>query len=271
MSNPNVDSTLAAAQLDAPKSSAPGIFELPCGYLAADGVLHTDVSVREISGHEEDLLASKQIPESKKLGELVGRCITRIGSLTDPEQLRQASKELLIGDRVFLLFAVRRVTLGDDYPFRSKCPECGKEGLYHVNLAELDIKKMPQPTKRAGYDFTLPSGKKIRIKTLNGEEEEAYGRKKIADSDIASSALMPRVEQLDGKPPTLGDIKALGMRDRNFIRQDIVEQIDGGVDTTVDVTCASCEVEYKKDLEVGQSGFFFPSQTLKNWKLKSST
>ena len=136
MSNSNVDAAVAASQLDHAKSSI-GTFVLPCGYLDSAGVLHTEVCVKEISGHEEDLLASKAIPEARKLGELIANCVTRLGPLTDRGQIAMAVKELLVGDRAFLLFAIRRVTVGDNYPFRARCPSCEKEHLYNIDSAHL--------------------------------------------------------------------------------------------------------------------------------------
>jgi hypothetical protein len=39
----------------------------------------------------------------------------------------------------------------------------------------------------------------------------------------------------------------------------------------MDMVCPNCQHEFKKDLDVSQTGFFFPSRALKEWKKKSST
>ncbi len=265
--NPQVvqDQALLQQQLDTPKAAL-NIFELPCGYLAPDGQLHTDVVLREMTGREEDLLAAKKTPAVKKMNELFSRCIERLGSLTEKSQIAAAVPELLLGDRVFLMFAIRRVTLGDEYPFRDKCPSCEKENLYIVDLGEMKTQKMPNPTKRV-YEGTLPSGKTVRWRPLCGRDEAKMAE--IGGDDQLSIGMLMRLEMLDNKPPTLAGVKDLSSRDRNAMRALFDEQ-DGGLDTEIDMSCPKCYTDFKRDIDVGQASFFFPSVTQKASKKKSS-
>ena len=269
----SADSMLLANQLAEPKSTQ-GLFELPCGYLGADGKLVTEVALREIRGHEEDMLASKTVPDWMKLGELITGCTTRIGSITDRGQIAMAVKQLPAGDRAFLLFAIRRVSMGDILPFRSKCPtdkeECGAESLFQVDLKDLEIKRMADPTKRAGYDGVLPSGSTIRYRILTGVDEEEIAKQQKSKDDTLSLQLLIRTELLNGKPPSLEDFKELSMRDRDYIRSELFDAIDGGVETDIEVTCPKCGVDFVHEVAVGEKGFFFPSQVLKKSKTRST-
>lgn len=253
------------AGLEAAKSSQ-GVFELPCGYLGPDGTLHTEIAIRELTGAEEDLLAARQIPPFKKYNELLLRCTQRLGTITDRGQLSTAVMSLPVGDRLFLLIAIRRVSLGEEYSFSETCTntECRKQERYTVQLSDLDIKKMPDPKKRI-HDVTLPSGATARFRISTGaDEEKALALeipKKKADEDALSKGILMRLELLDGLPPELQAVKAMKWRDRVALREEW-NRVEGGVDTEIDMVCPTCGQEFKKDIELSPS-FFFPSATSK--------
>lgn len=281
---------MTEAQIREPKSSV-GIFTLPCGFLDANGVLHTEVVLSEITGHDEDMLANAKIPSQKKLNQLLVSCIQRIGSITTKNEIAAAVPELLVGDRVFLILAVRRVSLGDDYPYKDTCPSCEKESLMNIDLSTLDVIPMPDPKKRI-FDAKMPSkaacrawansgevpepeksnptGRSIRFRAMVGRDEEQVGKVQGKD-DAISKLLALRVELLDGKPPTLADFQQMTMAERSYIRDELFRRHDGGVETTLDVQCPQCGAEYQRELEIGQTGFFFPSQARRNSKTRSST
>lgn len=250
-------------ELERPKSSL-GVFELPCGYLDEEGVLHREVELSELTGNEEDLLASPTIPVQRKMGLLIGRCIKRLGTITDRGKIAMISEQLTIGDRVFLLFALRRITLGDSYPFKITCPTCNKESMHNVDMAELRVQPMNEPEKRI-YDVTIPSGKTVRFKIMTGEDEGKLSKiKKLEDK--LSVALLVRVELLNGKPPTLDDIKGLTIKERDDLRA-MMDECDGGIDTTVETSCPLCSSEFETEIDAGQAGFFFPQTQRKRLKM----
>jgi hypothetical protein len=122
---------------------------------------------------------------------------------------------------------------------------------------------LPEPEK------TTPTGKPVRFKMLGGKDEERSG--KLKGDDAISTLLSLRLELLDGKPPTIADIQALTLRERLYLRDGLFRKYDGGVDTTLEVTCPSCGHEFERELDIAQMGFFFPSAARKNSKIKSST
>lgn len=250
------------AALETPKSTQ-GVFELPCGYIGADGVLHTEIALRELTGAEEDLLAAKQITPFKKYNELLVRCTQRIGTITDRGQISAAVKGLPIGDRLFLLFAIRRISIGEEYTFEETCPSdiCQKKQRYTVNLSELEIKAMPEPKRRV-YDAVLPSGASARFRISTGaDEERAMAVESKAEDAALSKGILMRLELLNGAPPELQAVKEMKWRDRMALREQW-NKVEGGVDTEVDMVCPTCGHEFKKDIEVTPS-FFFPSATSK--------
>ena len=244
-------------QVETPKSPV-GLFELPCGYLDENGELHTEVTVREISGDEEDMLVSSNVPNLRKMNELLIRCVERIGPYTEKKDLIKIIPKLVVGDRVYLLFAIRRASLGDLFPFEEVCPKCDKKHGYTQDLKDLKIVKMPDPKKRI-FDEVLPRSKKsVRFRPLTGADEDRLN-KALSGSDSASAAILIRLELLDGAPPTLADVKKLGLQDRIWIRKKF-DEVEGGVETTLECTCPFCNHEFQRDLQVNDPGFFYPSE-----------
>lgn len=256
----SVEQLMTVQQMETPHSGQ-GVFELPCGYVdPVTNELYVDVEVREITGYEEDMLASDKIPAEQKMDLLIGSCVTRIGDITEPGPIKQIARNLATGDQVFLLFAIRRVTLGDMMPVREKCPSCGVTSLFQTDLGELEVKPMEDRRKRV-FDVALPSGKKARYRTSTGAdslEVQKIIRKSKADS--ISLMMMMRLEILEDEKPTLEMVKKLGMRDRQALRAAMNES-EGGVDTTLELECPSCGHEWEKELNVGAQAFFFPSET----------
>ena len=262
MSTENVplEQLLVAQQAEAP-SSAIGVFTLPCGYLdPATNELHSDVMMREITGYEEDMLASDVIPNNAKMDALLSACVQRVGTITDPGKISQVVKEMTVGDRSFLIFALRRVTLGNEFPMRVTCtnPRCRKDSVFVVDLSTLDIIPMKNPQKRV-YDVKTPSGRDVRFKVSTGIDQHRVNKLVSKDKQDAMSLLMlMRVELVDGKAPALADFKQLGLRDRQFLRKSFLE-VEGGVDTSIVFECKSCGHEWKGELDVNTNGFFSPS------------
>lgn len=258
--NPNVAAAIVENQIIEPKSSQ-GLFDLPCGYIDADGSIHTEVKVREITGYEEDILANKKVPSNKKINELIARCVERVGPFSEKGQLADITLDMTVGDRLFLIFAIRRVTVGDLYTYETKCPECKHVDRVTVDLGDLEIKKMEDPMKRTDKIVLPRSKKEVVYRTMTGREEEKVSALIAKRSEDAMSlGLISRIVSVDGKPPTLSGIKALSSVDRAAIRAAF-EKSEGGVDTSIDLSCPNCYNEYKRDLDVGQAGFFFPTET----------
>lgn len=258
----SAEGMLTSQQLETPKSPV-GIFELPCGYVDPEtNELTLEVELREIRGREEEMLNSKKVPSEGKLSNLLVSCIERLGSISDKKVLRKIVEDMTTGDRVFLMFCLRRVSLGDDMPLRQNCPnpKCGASNFYIIDLSELKINKMPDPTKRT-YDVVLPRSKKsVRFRVSTGRDEQLRQKFSVRNKDdMASLVLMMRIELFDDEPPTLEGLKDLGLSDRNFLRSQF-ESVEGGIDLEVDLDCPKCGREWKRDLELTPD-FFFPSET----------
>lgn len=254
-------------QIEIPKSSVDA-FELPCGHVDAEGNVHTLITVREMTGEDEETLAARNMPTTKKINRILTRCTESIGPFSG-QQLSFIIPDLTQGDRIFLLMAIRRASLGDEMPFQTTCPSCKEEARFIIDLKDLETKKMLNPALRT-YDLVLPKSKhKVRMKVLTGRGEEAISKAAAKGQDVISTAIFARIESFDDKPVTIKDLKDLPLADRNFLR-GAWEGNEGGVDTEIQVDCPSCGTAYDTELDISQQGFFNPSATLINWKKKYS-
>lgn len=261
----SIASTIIEGNLRDPKSPI-GQFDLPCGYLDADGELHREVIVREMTGVEEDILASRRVKDADKMDLLIGNCLQQLGQISEATRIRALTQELLIGDRLFLLYAIRRVSLGDEYPFKENCPNCDEATLYPFDLSALEVVQMPDPMCRE-YHEELPSGRKVSWHPMSGRDNKK--RQKHRKADVLTLNLWVRIDDLDGLRPSMDLIKTLSSRDRDFLRGRFM-QVEGGVETTIEVVCPLCDHEFERDVEIGRPGFFFPSETQENWRRRRS-
>ena len=266
MSEISFSANIIEQQYDTPKSTQ-GIYELPSGYIDAAGVLHSEIHVREMTGREEDLLASSKMAVGKKINSLLSACTIRIGTIIDKAQIAAIIPQLTQGDRIFLLLALRRTTLGDEYPVEEVCPECSAKSFHILNLGDLDIKQLPDRMVRA-WDIPLPSGRTARVRIALGSDEDKVS--KVAEEDRPSAMLLTRTELLDNRPPSVADLQGLSWRDRGALRA-AMEEYTEGVDSTLEITCPSCQHEFKRDMDMGAEGFFFPERAQKALSRKYST
>jgi hypothetical protein len=237
-------------------------FELPCGHLEGDKVFDR-VVIREMTGVEEDILAERNGSFISRMNQVIANCIIRIfgdeGSIEDRGRMVEIVRNLSVGDRVVLMFLLRRVSIGDNFDFKIRCGNCNKELAMTVNLGDLKIKKSSDPRKRL-FDLVLPSGKKVKCRIMTGVGEEAVDKIRNSGGDILTAGIFIRIAEIDGKPPLMDEVKRLSLKDRNAIRKE-TGKIEGSIETSVSVKCNECGNDFETGIDVTQAGFFFPAET----------
>ncbi|CAB4203539.1 hypothetical protein UFOVP1382_152 [uncultured Caudovirales phage] len=249
-----------------PKSTTQ-IFTLPIGYLSPDGKLLRDAVVKEMTGVEEEILAAKGMV-TPRLNRVIANCLVEIGGVHADLPMVRA---LTMLDRMFLLIAIRRVSLGDRYEVKLKCPveSCAAENTYEIDLGGLPTSCPDDPTARRHVSKT-PSGSRVEWHTMNGEDEEWLEsmRAKLKGEGQSTLAMLSRIDTIDGTSlprdggtdlkRSLGRIVKMSLRDRNALRAAF-KQSEGDLDTTIEFQCKACQAEFKAEMEVDAEAFFFPS------------
>jgi hypothetical protein len=218
-------------------------FELPSG---------TEIELREMTGAEEELLTNARLIRSgDALNQVLRNCITRIGDAT--EVTEKDVLDLLSGDRLFILLKLREISLGSEVDLELVCPQpsCRETNLLSVDLSEAKVTKYGIDRE---FVFELPGSKRsVRFTHLDGHKEKRLAALK---EPSISSAMLIRILEVDGKPPTKKLLADMSLRDRTGLRK-AMQKVDAGPDTVVAMECEACGSPIRTRLEA-EAGFFFP-------------
>jgi hypothetical protein len=220
------------------------IFELPSG---------VEVELREMTGAEEEILTNPRLVRSGEAVNLVlANCTLRLGEKENPT--KEDLLDLLAGDRLFILVKLREMSLGREVEVELVCGNatCRERNATTVDLGELEVSGYGPEREMT---FTLPGSKQVvRFTHLDGHRETRLAKLKEA---TLSSAMLMRILDVDGQPPTKKLLADMSLRDRTALREEMF-RVDAGIDTTVEVECAGCGATLRTRVEQ-EPGFLFPS------------
>jgi hypothetical protein len=274
-----------------------GIYELVGGYLDREGVLHREVHLRAMSGHEEDLLGNRSVDMIARLNGIMAQCVKRIGTITDRGEIIRAVNAMPSGSRIHLLILLRVTshykTEKDIYEVEMRCPMCSHLDNYKVNLLELDRFESEDPCKPQ-HTVKLPySEEEVLWKLMGGEEDHVMSMlTDVSEHERLTFAIILRLVAWDGEPCELRPsnmldgsgkkvrldkkAKALMLRtknlsvgDREALRESFMDN-EPGVDTDLEVECEKCHEDFFGRINVTQPSFFFPRATSRRSKRRRS-
>jgi hypothetical protein len=208
--------------------------------------------LREMTGAEDELLSNTRLMKSgDALNQVMRNCLV---SLDDtPEVTLAAVLDLLAGDRLFLLVKLRQISLGDEMTVSLACPRCRTTSLVPVNLEDLPI--TPYPPERE-FSTVLPgSGRTVRFVPLDGHMEKRL----VAFPDsYQSQAMLMRIREIDGAPPTKKTLTEMVIRDYNALYGAMLAA-EGGIDTVLTAACDGCGGLVRTRIE-GDKDFLYPGR-----------
>lgn len=232
-------------------------FELLRGVKINDKIIR-NIVMRSMNGYDEDLLASRSISNYAKFNKLLTNCTESIGDITDKGVISDIiSNKLSSNDRLYMIFCLRRVSVGDEFIFSTICPQCNKEINLVVDLSKLNVLRVKDEDYFESKEFDI-YGHKFQIRVVTGKVEEAYLQMNIKD-DIPSYNIFIRTEFIDGKNVSIEDIKKLPLKIRNKLRE-IFDKSEGKLDTNVLAKCSDsmCGWTGSVDIDISDRNFFFP-------------
>jgi len=212
-----------------------------------------EIDLVEMTGVEEDLLTNRRLMKNgEAINQVLLNCTKRLGE--NPEPKMKDILDLLSGDRLFALVRLRGISLGAEVDLELACPNpgCGEATCATLDLNELEV--TPYGEERE-FEFTLPgSGKMLKFGYLDGHKEKRLAALK---EPTLTAAMMIRLVEIDGQPPSKKTLNEMTMGDRSALRKEML-RVDGGIDTQVDVSCDACGARIRTRLEA-EPGFLFPS------------
>jgi hypothetical protein len=241
----------------------PTVVNLPGGFFA-DDELHRDAELIELGGHEEELLADASgASTAHRVTEVLSRCVSRIGSVgpitTD------VARELLVGDRIYLLLRLREVTVGGRVEGTVHCPWPGCGAKADIDFATTDLPVAPCLDRRAHYTIELSSAAiapdsgvdrpvTVTFRLPNGTDQEALEGVLAGNPAEALGMLLERCIVADPDTGRTFDASWLSAQGR-FELESAIQVRAPGVDLDLSLACPECGRSFVVPFDV--QDFFF--------------
>jgi len=228
-------------------------------YDGTDGPSNGVVSIRAMTGEEEQILATPRfVRKGQAINMIFQKCIR--------ENFRP--ENLLTVDRTYLLIYLRGISYSPEYEVEIKCPECEKKFNTTIDLNSLYVESCPDgfgpvlqdvlPSSKLPFSYRLSTGKDEQdIQEHRDRRIKAFGDSSADDTLIYRTAqLLNDIDGITQKTELQVLLKNLPINDVAYIR-NLVNEPPFGVDTGVEIICASCLQEFEIDLPL-EANFFFP-------------
>lgn len=205
-------------------------YQVPCGYVDPEGTVYQWVTIREMTGKEEDYIASDDISVHERSAGVLSSCIERLmtdekGSnkvIEDRDKIRQIvtgcvdpegtipfieGHPFTSNDKIAALLFLRRTTLGDVYKPEIRCPiaGCGKLNKnQRLDLDKIEIGRVPREhAHRRRCRITLDRssqnlGKvvKAELAVLTGVDENQVALMRPSKKNYRSLQILARLKAL---------------------------------------------------------------------------
>ncbi|MDH3285184.1 MAG: hypothetical protein OEQ13_10620 [Acidobacteriota bacterium] len=113
-------------------------FELPKGYVDEKGQTHREVTMREITGADQEAMLNPQLRNNpaKMLTALLARVITKLGTLEGRQVDAGVSANMFKSDRDFLILKLKEIDSGPEMDIDVECPDCGKKFKAMLDISD---------------------------------------------------------------------------------------------------------------------------------------
>lgn len=210
------------------------------------GTWQTSAEVRELTGEDEEFLASlesdKSMTYAKYMNTLVAKATVRIGSI-QVNGSQETIQELIASDRDILFLGIVKATYGPERTFNRMCDACGKQNDVTINLVDDFPITNPKVDIHAPLEVTLRKGQTIKMRLPTGADNIAIGKKGITTAEQSTLLIASCTIWDDGKGPDdpVKWAKSLSIGDRSKIVKALLSLELGPKMKEVNTQCAHCE------------------------------
>jgi hypothetical protein len=239
------------------------ICRLPGGYVDGRGEVHREVELAPLSGREEELLATRPGPGggARLVTAVLARCVRRLGPTAPVGEV--FIRELLVGDRLFLLLKLRELTFGDRVQATVTCPWTGCHRKVDLEFSLRDVAVGEAPERSGLYRTVLSpeaatgsrkaaalpaaaaaaatGDREVTFRLPDGGDQEALAALVEENEAAALTGLLARCVTSVGscERPGPEEIAALSPLARREIERAMLER-SPRADLALDMTCAEC-------------------------------
>lgn len=199
-----------------------------------------EATLRPITFDEE-----KQIISLSKKGidpsmVLLDSCVTDIDK-----------SDILLVDKIYLLFKLRELSFGSVYKFIVGCPACKQENRISIDLNDMPVVSMEEMGREVEID--LPMCKRKAVVKLASVSDEKF----IADSEVLMDNLWRFIVSIDGVDNDMVIQKVLHKLPAGDINKMIsTVMCEGyGLTTEIRVLCSHCDHDSVMELPLNKNFF----------------
>lgn len=163
-----------------------------------------DATVREMTGADEEFLATLEAKSSMSYPEYVSSLLKRtVVSIGDVEVKKSPDiiDELIVGDRDILFLAVVKATYGKVRTYHLTCPHCKQDTDLSIDIDEDFAVEGTEEDAAKEISVTLRNGKVVNFRHPNGADSKIIGKraKNVAEQNtlMISRCLMLDVPNKD--------------------------------------------------------------------------
>lgn len=205
------------------------------------------VEVRELTGADEEALARVQGPFSRWASKMLDLAVEKIdGESADSD----AVGRLLVGDRDYLLLAVRKVTWGSEIELNNiKCDNCNELFDCVVNTDDIPVRKLGDPSE-SKFTVALRNKRVANVRLPNGHDQAVYLERENATLAERNTLLLQRcVESITDANGTEMPVEGFGssvregmsLPDRMRLLREVDKRMPGARYNEVPLPdCPSC-------------------------------
>lgn len=219
---------------------------IPRGIISTTGRQIREITIRQINGYDEQAVSdiSPYVPSHRRTLLFLKDLVT----FHDDDQtidVEDILGKLSIGDRVAILYNVRKMIFGDVIPCTVTCGFCNNKMSLDLNISDILNSLSSHDDPLENYDLEI-AGYKIKLKPLNALDQDASIMVPSVDvvsveNMLAKLCIVSSTPSLPQKIPS-SIVNALGTK---------MEEIDPLSNMTLDILCPECN----KNLHIS-----FPSE-----------
>jgi len=200
----------------------------------------SEATLRPITFEEEKQilsLAKKGVDPSMVL---LDNCVTDIDK-----------SDILLVDKIYLLFKLRELSFGSVYKFIVECPSCKQENRISIDLNDMPVVSMEDLGREV--EVELPMCKKKAVVKLASVNDEKY----IGDSEVLMDNLWRFITSIDGIDNDMVIQKVIHRLPAGDINKMLsTVMCEGyGLTTEIRVLCSHCQHDSVMELPLNKNFF----------------
>lgn len=226
------------------------------------GILH----IRPMTGEEQRILGTPRfVKKGQAMNMIFQNCIQEP---INPEKL-------LTVDRTLLLIYLRAISYSTEYEVEVKCPACATKFSTTLDLDSLAIDRCPNdfgvenlvdvlPTTGYKFSYRFPTAEDDqKVNVYRDRRMKMFGDQATDDTwNYRTALLINDIEGLTDKESLKALIGRLPINDVSHL-SNVVNDPPFGMETKMQIICASCSEEFEIEMPM-EASFFFPRRKKEN-------